>query len=168
MLLRSVVEDDLGAYVAMRCDPRMMKDLGGPRAPEDMPEKVARDVAEANADRQWILMICPDDDPRNVAGTVTLWAHDGDGTRRTEIGWMVLPEFQGQGLARAAVEEVLHRAALDGRWGPVHAFAGVTNEASNRLCRAVGFQLLGQESRPFAGRTFDSLHWVIEPSTERG
>ena len=41
--------------------------------------------------------------PDVVAGSVTLWSHDEeDGEPVTEIGWMVLPEFQGRGLATRA------------------------------------------------------------------
>jgi RimJ/RimL family protein N-acetyltransferase len=37
-----------------------------------------------------------------VAGSVALWSHDeDDGEPITEIGWMVLPEFQGRGHAAA-------------------------------------------------------------------
>lgn len=39
---------------------------------------------------------------RAAAGTVTLWPHDADGERISEIGWMVLPEFQGRALRRSS------------------------------------------------------------------
>ncbi|WP_348651123.1 GNAT family N-acetyltransferase [Micromonospora sp. WMMD882] len=35
-----------------------------------------------------------------MAGTATLTRHDEDATPGAEIGWLVLPEYQGQGLAR--------------------------------------------------------------------
>jgi RimJ/RimL family protein N-acetyltransferase len=164
MLLRSVVAEDLDAYIRMRCDPRMMVDLGGPRKPADIKRKVLRDAAQAAADAEWILMICPDDDPAEVAGTVTLWAHIEAGEQQTQIGWMVLPEFQGVGLAKRAVSEVLARAASDGRWGPIHAFPSVTNTASNRLCEALGFSSLGEHDFSFAGRTFRVEYWVFQPA----
>ena len=117
MRLRNVSPADVDAYVRMRCDPAMTADLGGPQRAEDMPAKVRRDVAEVLADRSWIVMIIDDDDPTSVAGTVTLWFQSDHGPHYAESGWMVLPEFQGRGLAKAAVREVLRRAARDGRWG---------------------------------------------------
>ena len=167
MLLRNVVAEDLDAYIRLRCDPRMMADLGGPQDPSEMDGKVRRDASQAAADEAWILMICPDgEDPTSVAGTVTVWSHDDGGAPQTEIGWMVLPEFQGQGLAKRAVAEVLRRASDDGRWGSIHAFPSVTNAVSNRLCESLGFTPVGEQEFPFAGQSLRVQHWLIEPGRE--
>lgn len=180
LLLRDVEPGDLDAYVRMRCDPAMMTELGGPLRREAMPDKVRRDVARVLADRQWIKMIVPDESrPTVVAGTVTLWAHAGGADRgadggaearegvaahtaaRSEIGWMVLPEFQRQGLGKRAVRELLARARADGRWGTVSAFPARGNAASNAICRALGFHLVGEERSDFAGRVLLTNHWTI-------
>lgn len=167
MLLRDVQTGDLDAYVRMRCDPVMMADLGGPLPRDGMAEKVARDVALAAADQGWIKMIVPDDDaPDVVAGIVTLWAHDTDGELITEIGWMVLPEFQGRGLAKRACRALLLRARDERRWGRVHAFPATTNGPSNGICRSLGFTLVGERDVAFADRTLRSRHWVIDPATD--
>ncbi|MDX6287459.1 MAG: hypothetical protein QOG53_2944 [Frankiales bacterium] len=139
----------------------MMADLGGPQRPDDMPAKVARDVELTEADGAWVLMIVPGEDPSVVAGTVALWPHEGD-SPKSEIGWMVLPEFQGQGLAKAAVGEVLQRARADGRWGVVHAFPSVTNVASNALCRALGFSRVAEEDLLFSEQIFRVNHWCVD------
>lgn len=158
MLLRDVRRTDVEAYVRMRCDPAMMAELGGARPRGEIDAKVAKDVHEAEADISWIKMIVVDE---AVAGTVTLWQHEGEAGTFSEIGWMVLPEHQGRGLAKQAVREVLEAARADGRWGPVHAFPGVANGPSNGICRALGFQLLGPEEITFAGKPFSSNHWVF-------
>jgi len=164
VLLRAVQLGDVDAYVRMRCDPVMMAELGGPQPRAGIEDKVARDVEAMAADRDWVLMIVPDPaEPATVAGTVTLWSHDEDGERVTEIGWMVLPEFQGRGLAKAAARMVLERARDDGSWGPVHAFPGVTNAASNAICRTLGFTLLGERDTVFADRVIRTNHWRIDP-----
>jgi RimJ/RimL family protein N-acetyltransferase len=94
-------------------------------------------------------------------------AHDGrahDGAEPvSEIGWMVLPEFQGRGLAKRAVRMLLEQAREDGRWGPVHAFPGVTNGPSNGICRSLGFHLLGERETEFAGQMLRTNDWVIDP-----
>jgi hypothetical protein len=70
--------------------------------------KVARDVQQAAADAAWIKMIIPDGNaPGVVAGSVVLWSHEDSGTPMSEIGWMVLPEFQGRGIAKTAVGMLL-------------------------------------------------------------
>lgn len=165
--LRDVTEDDVEAYVRMRCDPVMMAELGGPLPRDGIADKVRRDAAEAAADTSWIKMIVPDPDmPEVVAGSVVLWSHDdGDGPV-SEIGWMVLPEFQGRGLGKRAVRALLERARDEDRWGDIHAFPATTNGPSNGICRSLGFRLLGERDVDFADRVLRSNHWVIDPATD--
>ena len=73
----------------------MTAELGGPLPREGIEAKVARDVGDGAADIAWIKMIIPDESaPAVVAGSAVLWSHE-DGEPISEIGWMVLPEFQG-------------------------------------------------------------------------
>src|SRR5437773_9702573 len=100
----------------MRCDPVMMAELGGPLPRGSIEAKVERDVREAAAGTEWTKMIVPDPaTPDVVAGSVALWSHEQDGAQLSEIGWMVLPEFQGRGLAKAAVLALLERARDEDR-----------------------------------------------------
>jgi RimJ/RimL family protein N-acetyltransferase len=166
--LRDVELGDVSAYVRMRCDPVMMTELGGPLPREGMEEKVARDVRGAVAGTEWIKMIIPDEAAAEVvAGSVVLWSHEEDGGEPiSEIGWMVLPEFQGRGLAKRAVRMLLELAREDGRWGLVHAFPAVTNGPSNGICRSLGFRLAGERDVTFSGRVLRSNHWVINPADD--
>ena len=166
MLLRDVDAGDVSAYVRMRCDPVMMAELGGPLPREGMEEKVARDVRAAAAGDSWIKMIVPWAAPGTVAGSVTLWPHDDGGEPVSEIGWMVLPEFQGRGLGKQAVRMLLELARDDGRWGLVHAFPATTNGPSNGICRSLGFRLAGERDVAFGDRVLRSNHWVINPGTD--
>ncbi|MEV7772780.1 GNAT family N-acetyltransferase [Kitasatospora sp. NPDC086791] len=169
MLLRDVREGDVGAYVRMRCDPVMMAELGGPLPRERVEARLRKDVVEVAADRCWVKVIVPDGtEDGEVAGTVTLWSDEEDGRTVSEIGWMVLPEYQGRGLAKAAVRRVLDAAAADGRWGEVHANPGVGNGPSNGICRALGFRLVGERSLGFAGRVLRTNHWVVVPGEHVG
>lgn len=162
MRLRNVQPGDVEAYVRMRCDPIMTAELGGPVPREGIEDKVRRDVAEAAADTAWIKMIVPGGDASEVAGSVALWRHDTDGETITEIGWMVLPEFQRRGLGKQAVRALLEAARDDGRWGRVHAFPAITNAASNGICRSVGFRLAQQQDLTYAGQVFRTNHWIID------
>jgi RimJ/RimL family protein N-acetyltransferase len=169
MRLRDVEPGDISAYVRMRCDPVMMAELGGPMHREGIEEKVALDVQSAAADEAWIKMIAPGEAvPEAVAGSVVLWSHDDEdsGEPVSETGWMVLPEFQGRGLAKQAVRMLLELARDDGRWGLVHAFPATANGPSNGICRSVGFRLVGERDVTFADRVLRSNHWVINPATD--
>ena|SRR5690348_8360316 len=167
MMLRNVELGDVEAYVRMRCDPVMMAELGGPLPRDGIEAKVELDARQAAAGTAWITMIVPDAAaPDVVAGTVALWAHEVHGVALSEIGWMVLPEYQGRGLAKAAVRALLHRARDEERWGTVHAFPSVTNAASNGICRSLGFKLLEKRDVNFAERILRTNHWVIDPRTD--
>ncbi|MER7838537.1 GNAT family N-acetyltransferase [Streptomyces sp. NPDC096040] len=167
MYLRDVTPDDVDAYLRMRCDPVMMRDLGGPLPSEGMKEKVRRDAAEAAADTSWIKMIVPDPGaPDIVAGHVCVWSHESDEEPMSEIGWMVLPEFQGRGLGRLAARALLEQARDKDRWGDIHAFPATSNAPSNGICRSLGFRLLGETDVDFADRVIHSNHWVISPSQD--
>jgi len=165
--LRDVELGDLDAYVRMRCDPAMMAELGGPLPREGVEDKVARDVREAAAGTEWIKMIVPDEAaPDVVAGNVALWTHDEGGEQMSEIGWMVLPEFQGRGLGKRAVRMLLELARDDGRWGLVHAFPATTNAPSNGICRSLGFRFAGERDVTFADRVLRTNHWIINPAAD--
>jgi RimJ/RimL family protein N-acetyltransferase len=164
--LRDVEFGDVDAYVRMRCDPVMTAELGGPLPREGIEAKVARDVREAAADTAWIKMIIPDEAASAVvAGSVVLWSHE-DGEHISEIGWMVLPEFQGRGIGTTAVRSLLLLARDDGRWGLVHAFPAITNGPSNGICRSVGFRFAGEQDLMYAGQVMRTSHWVINPRVD--
>ncbi|MEW2378305.1 GNAT family N-acetyltransferase [Micromonospora sp. NPDC047812] len=159
MLLRDVQPGDLDVYVRLRCDPAVMAELGGPQPRDRVTAQLRRDLETVRDGSAWIKMIVPDDGAE-AAGTVTLYSHGGV----SEIGWMVVPEHQGRGLAGRAVRAVLDLARADGRWGLVHAFPATTNAASNAICRSGGFVFVGEEQTEFAGRLFRTNHWVVDPS----
>nr|WP_203672450.1 MULTISPECIES: GNAT family N-acetyltransferase [unclassified Streptomyces] len=164
--MRNVSPADVDVYVRMRCDPVMMADLGGPLPREEMADKVRRDAEQAAADHAWIKMIVPDPArPEMVAGTVTLWSHNAEDGPISEIGWMVLPQFQGKGLGKRAVRAVLEQARDEDRWGVVHAFPATSNAASNGICRSLGFRFLSETDVTFADRVFRTNHWSVEPRT---
>ncbi|HXF35689.1 MAG TPA: GNAT family N-acetyltransferase [Actinomycetota bacterium] len=159
--LRDITMDDLPLYEALLTDPAMMSELGGPLPREGLEEKLQGIVDGVRAGTNWYSVVLADGVP---AGTVCVWESEWEGRPASEIGWMVLPAFQGRGLATRAVRLILERADLEGRWGPIHAFPGVTNAASNAICRKTGFRFVGREGVTYAGRTLRCNHWVRRPA----
>jgi RimJ/RimL family protein N-acetyltransferase len=76
------------------------------------------------------------------AGWVGFWARAWRDAPIYEIGWSVLPAFQGRGAAKAATLLALDAARAAGGPRAVHAFPGTGNAASNAVCRAAGFVLV--------------------------
>jgi RimJ/RimL family protein N-acetyltransferase len=162
MRLRDVTMQDLPLYEATLTDPRMMSELGGPLRRKPLREKLRGIVDEVRSGDVWYSVIVPEDDPASGAGTVCIWSHDWNGEAISEIGWMVLPGFQGRGLATRAVDAILGRARAERRWGDIHAFPGVTNVPSNAICRKLSFEHRGELDFGYAGRTLRCNHWVLE------
>lgn len=165
MELRNLTLEDLELYERINTDPAMMAELGGPVPREGLPEKLRRDVADVEADRVWVLKIIPDEEAGTPAGTVAVWDHEWNGQTITEIGWMVLPAYQGRGVGSEAVRSTLERALATGRWQILHAFPATTNAASNAMCRKMGFSLVEECDYEFRGRPLRCNHWRLDLRT---
>ena len=80
-----------------------------------------------------------------------------------EMGWNVLPEFRGRGIAGQAAAAAAAHAAGTGRLRWLHAVPSVDNPAFNAVCRRVGFELVGEcdfELPP--GRFMRSNNWRLD------
>lgn len=157
MELRPLTRKDQRLYERIYTDPRMWVELGGV-VEQDVEAKLERDASSVEADRYWVLVLVGDDG--NAVGTVSIWDHEWGGQSIAEIGWMVLPEHQGHGLASAGVAEALRRADEVARWPALHAFPATTNLPSNALCHKHGFALRGPIEYRYHDRTLRVKHWV--------
>jgi RimJ/RimL family protein N-acetyltransferase len=124
-------------------DPEMTKHLGGPESEEKLVERQGRfeRLAESGAGRMFKIV---DDETGEAVGSVGYWQREWQGEEIYEIGWMVVPEFQGRGIAAAATGQAIAAARADGGRRELHAFPGVENAPSNAICRKLGFTLVGE------------------------
>lgn len=127
-------EGDLPLLQRLLGDPAMMEHLGGPESPEKIVERQARYLT--TPDQFKVL-----EDAEGV-GWVGYWERAWREHDVYEIGWSVLPAFQGRGIAQAATAQVLERARAEGARRYVHAFPSVGNAPSNAISRKLGFTLL--------------------------
>ncbi|MDZ5441498.1 GNAT family N-acetyltransferase [Micromonospora sp. 4G57] len=107
--------------------------------------------------------------PRLVQATpllgVQVQVHRG---QALEMGWAVLPGYQGRGLATAAVRAAVAAAAARGdrRWA--HAYPSVDNPPSNAVCRKAGFTLVGETEFEYPpGHLMRSNDWRVDLTAER-
>ena len=116
-------------------DPAMMEYLGGPETSEKIAERQAR-YEQLPACFKIVF-------EGKDAGWVGFWEREHHGETVYEMGWSVLPAFQGRGIATQATMVALDaaRAAEGPRF--VHASPSVDNAPSNAVCRKAGFELLG-------------------------
>jgi RimJ/RimL family protein N-acetyltransferase len=124
-------------------DPAMTEHLGGPESAEKLVERQTRYERLAESGQGRMLKIVDVDSGASV-GSVGYWEKTWRDEQIYEIGWMVLPAFQGRGIAGAATAQAIALARADGRRRFLHAFPSVENAASNAICRKLGFTLLGE------------------------
>jgi RimJ/RimL family protein N-acetyltransferase len=150
---------------ALETDERVMAELGGPW-PRDAVAAIHERRLRSIAAGTWCFTIVPEQGQPPV-GMIGIFGSDLDGSPISEAGWSILPAHQGRGYASSALRILLDRAQADGRWGPIHAFPGVTNDPSNALCRKSGFSMVGERTMDYGGRALHCNHWILEPSATR-
>jgi RimJ/RimL family protein N-acetyltransferase len=77
-----------------------------------------------------------------AVGSVGYWEKSWRDQLIYEMGWSVLPGYQGRGIATRAGEAVIARARLENRHQFLHAFPSVSNDPSNAICRKLDFSLI--------------------------
>ena len=135
--------DDRGLDLQRRANtPEMTVYLGGPEPDAALLNRHERILAFAPGVGRMFLIMVPDaPDP---VGSVGYWEKEWDGGTVYEMGWKVMPGFQGRGLAVRATVAAIGFAAAEGRHRWADAFPQVDNAASNGVCRKAGFTLLGE------------------------
>jgi RimJ/RimL family protein N-acetyltransferase len=116
----------------------MMEHLGGPESTERIVARQAR-YEQPNSNQFKIV----DQPSGEGVGWVGFWEREWQGEAVYEIGWSVIPAFQGRGLAVAATSQAIAIARSAGHRRFLHAFPSVDNVPSNAICRKLGFALRG-------------------------
>lgn len=151
---------DLPLLESLLADPHMMTHLGGP---EDRESIAQRHVGyERAGSRQFRIA----DETTGVGlGWVGYWELTWRDEPVFEIGWSVLPRFQGHGVATAAAGQAIALARSERRHRSLHAFPSVDNEPSNAICRSVGFTLREMCEFEYPPGTFMQVNdWAVDLS----
>lgn len=159
--LRDISLDDLALYESMFCDPVHMAELGGPQPKEKVSKILENQVNGVAKGSCWVYKIVSVESGDGV-GTVCLWNGSYKEQDVVEIGWGVMPKYQGRGFGSLAVRELVRRARESGRWGPIHAFTSVTNAPSNSICRSSGFVFCEECDIDYDDRMLHCNHWVLD------
>jgi len=159
MQLRPYGPGDLALTEAIETDPAMMKDLGGPWPSAKIAETHRKRLDFSRQGGWWFVIVSEDGAP---AGTIGIWDIEENGEKEHEMGWMVLPAFQGRGLAGEAGGRLLKRARAERRFRRVSAFPAVSNVPSNAFCAKLGFTRVGLRDVEYGGRLLKCAHWKLD------
>ncbi len=139
----------------------MTTHLGGPESPEKLAERQAtfEGLAEAGTGMMFTIV---DVDTGDKIGSVGYWDRTWHDEDVYEMGWFVVPGFQGRGVASSATAQALDLMRAERRHDAVHAFPSVDNAPSNAICRKLGFELVERcEFEYPAGRFMTCNDWRL-------
>jgi RimJ/RimL family protein N-acetyltransferase len=151
-------EDDLPLLEHLLGDPAMTEHLGGPESHERIVERQARYLKAESG----LFKIVHEETGEGV-GWVGYWDKTWREQEVYEIGWAVLPAFQGRGIAGTATSQAIALARSERKHRFLHAFPSVDNAPSNAICRKLGFTLLGEYEFEYPKGSFMQCNdWRID------
>ena len=162
VLLQPWSEGDLPLLQKLLGDPGMMEHLGGPESLEQILRRHQRylHLPEEGADHMFRISLKPSDEG---VGSVGYWKKTWREQSMYEIGWLVLPAYQGQGIATKAAAGAIEHARQAPKYQYMHAFPSVENPASNAICRKLGFTLLEECQFEYPpGRSMVVNDWCLD------
>lgn len=160
LLLEPWTDEDLELELRANT-PELTAHLGGVEPEDAILARHRRSLALAvNGTGQMFRIALPD---APMVGSVGYWERGWHGDQIYEMGWLVLSEFQGRGVATAAVLLAADHARTTGRHRYIHAFPKVTHDASNSVCRKTGFTLIGEIDFEYPkGTPIRSNNWRLD------
>jgi RimJ/RimL family protein N-acetyltransferase len=132
-------EQDLSLLEELMGDPATMAHLGGPETPEQVLKRHQRYLQLPETDHMFVILWGSNSE---VAGSIGYWQKNWRDQLAYEMGWFVLPAYQGRGIATKAGAAMIEEARLQQRHRFMHAFPSVENVPSNAICRKLGFTLI--------------------------
>jgi RimJ/RimL family protein N-acetyltransferase len=138
--IRPWEESDLDLLFLVNA-PEMMEHLGGPESEEQIFARHKRYLELEPKGKMFSIQLLPYSES---VGSVGYWESVWQDTPIYEIGWSVLTDYQGKGIAKLAVKAAIADAREQKKYDFIHAFPSVYNPASNAICRNLGFELVSE------------------------
>lgn len=163
LTLRKVTPKDAEDILYLRSNQDVMKYLDRPSM-KDLEEagtyiRKMEDDYEQNNGINWMITLTGED---KVIGTIGFWRFDKP-NHRAEIGYMLLPEYWGKGLATEAMMAALTYAFEALKCHSIEANVNTENEASKKLLLKMGFQQEAhfRENYYYDGKFLDSAIFCL-------
>ncbi|MGM0834712.1 MAG: GNAT family N-acetyltransferase [Bacillota bacterium] len=119
----------------------MMEHLGGSESNEQILKRHKRYLELGEKGKMFSITLSPD---FKAVGSVGYWQSTWNNKSVYEIGWSILPQFQGKGIATIAVKLAIKEAIMERKYKYIHAFPSVENLASNAICRKLNFSYISE------------------------
>ncbi|MFE4142315.1 GNAT family N-acetyltransferase [Peribacillus sp. YIM B13472] len=140
--------------------PEMMEHLGGPESNEQILKRHQRYLQIGDKGCMFSIKSGPE---AEKTGSVGYWQTVWNDETVYEIGWSVLPSFQGKGIASHAVMALIGKIKAERKYTYIHAFPSINNPASNAICRKHGFNLVSECEFEYPPGSFMRCNdWCLE------
>lgn len=139
LTLRALSTDDDQAIFALRSNKEVNKYLG--RAPSKTIEDAINFINKVSGSSSyWAITLT---NTKTLVGTICLYNFSNDKSS-CEIGYELMTQFQGRGIMREAIEEVIDYAFQTLQVQKIAAFTHKENQTSTKLLTNLNFVQSGQ------------------------
>ena len=155
-------EGDLPLLHRLLGDPAMTEHLGGPETPEKIEERHGRYLGGDTPSKMFKVV---DASTGESVGSVGYWERESHEGQVWETGWMVLPAFQGRGIATEATSQVVQLCKDEKTHQYLYAYPSVDNAPSNKICEKLGFELVDTEEFEYpkgSGNIMRCNNWRLD------
>ena len=163
LLLRRVVKEDVNEIFALRSDKETMKYIPRPLVKTEE-EAMAHftmidEKIENNEGINWAITLKNDPKLIGLIGHYRIKPEHF----RAEIGYMLLPEYQGKGIAAEAIQELVKYGFEIMKLHSIEAVIDPENLASEKVLQKSGFvkEAHLKENEYFEGQFWDSVIYSI-------
>ncbi|MBK8600559.1 MAG: GNAT family N-acetyltransferase [Flavobacterium sp.] len=163
LLLRRLENSDVKEVFALRSNPSTMKFIPRPLLKND--EEALEHIAMINAKIDnneginWAITIKGNPNLIGIIGHFRIQPQN----YRAEIGYMILPEYHGQGIVAEAIKEVVRYGFEEMNLHSIEAIIDPNNLASGRVLQKNGFVKEAHilENEFFDGRFIDTVIYSL-------
>lgn len=155
LILRQPSASDAQQMLMLRSNPVVNKYLG--RKPTETVAEAAAFIEKVNGNfiaeegLYWAITL---NDNQELIGTICLFDFSAE-LSKCEIGYELLPAYQGQGFMGEALKKVIHFAFQTLGIKSIEAFTHKDNQGSNKLLHRLGFKdVTNEENTPPDFKTF--------------
>lgn len=163
LLLTTLQPGDRDFFFAMNHNLQAMRYIDDPRSDANIDERFISRLQDWTPESgHWLTLIMrkrDDGQPIGMHGFLAEW----DPYRQAELGYMMLPEWHGQGFALEATRAVVNYAFEQCCFHKLVATVTDGNQASSHLLERAGFQLEGRLRDNFrlGGEWVDDLKYGL-------
>jgi ribosomal-protein-alanine N-acetyltransferase len=164
LFLRQMVSTDASDLFEQRSDPRMHEytDTSPDVSMDDTLVHLEKMIRGVKEDR-WIIWAIEHCQSHKVIGSICIWNLNAE-ERSGELGYGILPAYQGKGFMKEALAAVLTYGFEKMNLSYLDAYTEAQNIRSQKLLESSGFHLIGKLEEPsqFNNRVFQMMIYRVK------